>query len=150
MGTPPRKATISKRKSKIHILRLALRQVGDVEAAIVELREAVRIAPDNAEIHSELAQALDERSHLEDAIIEYRTAMSLGLDSGAIHMALALALLEVGNEEDGLVEMRRAVELEPDTWEYRNNLAHLLAINGLRAEAKREFGIASTLERENE
>jgi tetratricopeptide (TPR) repeat protein len=49
-------------------------QAGDIAAAVVQLREAVRLAPDNAQAHYQLALALaksgaqeDARRHMADA-----------------------------------------------------------------------------------
>ena len=57
--------------------RRARRATGDVDGSIRELREAVRLRPEDADAHYFLGVALEEKGALRAALKEYRVAVSL-------------------------------------------------------------------------
>lgn len=77
----------------------ALMTKGDLRGASIELRNAARIAPDNADIHLELAKIYLQLSNLPSAEAEARTALQRNGDEGKIAPVLAEVLLRAGKYE---------------------------------------------------
>ena len=55
----------------------ALRAKGDLDGAIAEYREALRLNPNNALAHNGLGFALEKKGDLRGALEEYRAATAL-------------------------------------------------------------------------
>ena len=77
----------------------ALMTKGDVRGASIELRNAARIAPNNADIHIELAKIYLMLQNLPSAEAEARTALQRNGDEGKIAPVLAEILLRAGKYE---------------------------------------------------
>lgn len=76
-------------------------------------REAVRLDPNNAAAHLELASNLDDAHRPADAIPEYRAAV-LGLPNDAdAHYQLGWALKETRKYSEARVELEKALALNP-------------------------------------
>ena len=94
---------------------------GGSNEAVRELREAVRIRPDDPEAHSDLGLALMQvNGGLTEAIDEFKTALRLNpLLSGA-HLNLGQALSGVpGRLDESVHEYQEAIRIEP-----QNAVAH--------------------------
>jgi len=55
----------------------ALKKKGDVDGAIAEFREAIRLKPDSAHIHYDLSAALEEKGEDQSVLEEFRKAQEL-------------------------------------------------------------------------
>jgi putative PEP-CTERM system TPR-repeat lipoprotein len=77
----------------------ALTAKGDLRGASIELRNAARIAPNNADIHLQLAKIYLMLANLPSAEAEARTAIQRGGDEGKIAPVLAETLLRSGKYE---------------------------------------------------
>jgi putative PEP-CTERM system TPR-repeat lipoprotein len=77
----------------------ALMTKGDLRGASIELRNAARVAPNNADIHLELAKIYLMLSNLPSAEAEARTALQRNGDEGKIAPVLAEILLRAGKYE---------------------------------------------------
>jgi len=87
---------------------------GQLDAAIAECREAIRLKNDYAEAHSDLGYALRDNGQLNEAIAEYREAILLKKDLFEAHNNLGVALAEKGKLEEAITEYREAISLNPD------------------------------------
>jgi tetratricopeptide (TPR) repeat protein len=86
-----------------------LRMSGDGEAAIEELREALRLDPRSAEIRAHLARQLRDLGRFDEALAEARSAVEADADSLLAHQLLSeLYRMQVG--VDGSEAIARAAE----------------------------------------
>jgi len=88
-----------------------LLQVGKHEDAIRELREAVRLRPNDAATHYNLGIALREKGETDAAIAAFRVAIRLKSDLADAHFNLGLALARRGRFQDALPLLRKGHEI---------------------------------------
>ena len=82
-------------------LGVALELRGDLDGAIAEYRQALRMKPDDAKAHYNLGGALRLKGDLDGAISEYRQALRLKPDFPAAQNNLAIALRLKGGVDGG-------------------------------------------------
>lgn len=101
---------------------------GRLPDAVAEYREAVRIEPNRADAHDNLANLLAAMDLLTEAIEEYRAALRLAPDAAAVHNDLANALARVpGRLPEAVAEYRAALRLQPGNAEVHYNLGNALS-----------------------
>ena len=76
---------------------------GELEDAIEDAKEEVRINPDNAEAHSNLSLAYYLLGNYKKAIESYKQAIRLGPDDAGAHFNLGLAYV-FSKDRDSAVE----------------------------------------------
>ena len=103
----------------------ALKDRGDLNAAIDHYREALRIKPDYAEAHLDLGVALAVTDHLDDAIAEFHDAIRLRLNFAAAYNSLGSALMKQGHADEAIENYEQAVRLNPYIAEAHFNLGAL-------------------------
>lgn len=118
---------------------------GRFDEAIAEYRKSLKLAPDNAQAHSRLGDALLGRHRLDEAVSEYRKAAEFQPGSDLAHNNLANALAMSGDFAGAMAEFRRVLEIEPDHAVARFNLGNLLAHQGRRDEALAQYRTALRL-----
>jgi tetratricopeptide (TPR) repeat protein len=106
------------------VCHLHLRQLDD---AIADVRQAVRLRPDRAESHSVLGAALLEQGKLDEAIAAYGEALRLRPDYAEDHYSLGIVLWNQGKVGEAIAAYREAIRLKPKLAEAHNNLAMILA-----------------------
>ena len=114
------------------------RQLDD---AIAEFREAVRLRPDVADAHADLGLALSTRGQEDAAIAEYAEALRLNPALAEVHNNLGFALVQRGRSADALRHFADAVRLRPDLIDARRNYGLALAQAGRLEDAAREFEV---------
>jgi tetratricopeptide (TPR) repeat protein len=119
--------------------RILLDQLGRVAEAIAEFREAVRLRPDEAGYHFNLAGALLVQGKPDEAIAESRAAVRLKPDDANTYNRLGRALLAHGKRDEAVTAYREAVRLEPGNFVYLDSLAVVLRDQGRWNEALAEF-----------
>ena len=92
----------------------AFKDMGDVDAAVIHLRAATRLQPDNPVSRIRLGQALAARGDLEGAVAESREVVRLMPDSMLAHYRLGDVLRRKGDLKGAINEHRTALRLEPD------------------------------------
>ncbi len=132
-----------------------MQQPGQLEPALVHLREAVRLRPESGPAHSDLGAALAKTpGGLPEAITELQTAAWLLPDSGIPRQNLARALADAaeahyqsgmslahaGQPVPAAAEFEEALRLEPRMPEAHNNLGVVLSqIPGRESDAIAHF-----------
>ena len=114
---------------------LALYHQGQVDGAVVEYREALRVSPGYKIAQINLAAALGEQGDLEEAIARAAEAVRRNPNVAAPHNNLALTLSSAGRTAEAVEHYAKAVELQPDLVEVRFNVAALLLKMGRIDEA---------------
>jgi tetratricopeptide (TPR) repeat protein len=82
-------------------LGIAHMDKGDLDGAIAEYRQALRLKPDDAKAHFNLGVALRLKGDLDGAIAEYREALRLKPDFPGAQNNLAIALRLKGGVDGG-------------------------------------------------
>ena len=116
--------------------------------ALKHFKAAVRLKPENAELHNYLGSALARLpDRQEEAINEYQTALRLSPVLPYAHLNLGIALLQMPERRSGaLAEFATAVRLMPGNPTAHNLLGMALAMDpGRAAEAIAEFEAALRL-----
>jgi tetratricopeptide (TPR) repeat protein len=126
---------------------LQKKQYVDAES---EFRTAVRLDPQNSDLHFNLGCALDLNGNSEGAIAEYRRALRLNPESDHAHFNLGSVLGGKGDWDGEIAEEREALRLDPDNDYAHFNLAMALAHKGDREGEVAEFREALRLNPANE
>ena len=77
-------------------LAIALEQTGQIEEAIKQLREAVRLRPDSEVLHNNLGNALFHAGQFAEAVEEYEQALQIKPDFAEAHYSLGVTLARTG------------------------------------------------------
>ena len=94
-------------------LGAALNTLGRTDEAIAEIREAIRLEPDNGQAHQALARAFwVGKGDFAAAIPEFELAIELNPEAGYSYLQLGLLLAWEGQYERAEEVCRRAVELQ--------------------------------------
>ncbi len=91
---------------------VVLHEAGDLMGAIQYYEAALAIAPDRADIRSNLGAAHVGLGHYAEAIAEYTKALA-GQDDPSIRLNLALALYKSGRTGDAIPEFQRVLQANP-------------------------------------
>jgi Flp pilus assembly protein TadD len=103
---------------------------GKVDAAIENFRKALRIRPDNAEVHGALAGALMRNGQASEAISHWERAVALQPEAVQARDQLGALLVQQGKWRDALAQWRESLKYDPDDANALNNLAWVLATAG--------------------
>jgi len=116
---------------------LAMRYVnaGRLADARRHLDEALRLAPDYAEAHSNLGTVLQMQGLLNDGARHLQRAAALKPGDDRVRFNLANGLIAVGRVDEAISELRRAIALNPDNADAHFNLAVLIGPRGQVVEA---------------
>jgi tetratricopeptide (TPR) repeat protein len=139
-----------------------LGQLGDYQAAEQALRTALRLSPESAQAHYQLAKVLWARAEqrwrqggdraqaegwFRTASDEARQALAHSPDHALAHMVLGLCDLRLGRRADGLASLGAAVRCSPDLVEPNLHLGEALAEDGRVDEARGYLEQAARLAR---
>jgi eukaryotic-like serine/threonine-protein kinase len=101
-------------------LACALKDRGNLDGAVADYREAIRLEPNHAPAYSGLVLALKAQGKLDEAVADYREAIRLKPGSALAHFHLGGVLRAIGDYAGSLAMFRRGHELgnnHPD-WPY--------------------------------
>ncbi|MFQ5701980.1 MAG: protein kinase [Acidobacteriota bacterium] len=85
--------------------------VGDVDAALNSLAQAIALGPADAWSYSVLSRALRKAGRLEEALTYSRHAMALAPMQWRMQQRFGIALGDVGRDEESVEPLRKACEL---------------------------------------
>jgi len=117
-------------------------QAGKYEAAVKDLREAVRLSPEWEDPHYVLALALTELGKLQEAIDEFKQVVRLAIKDEPKILALyniGNAYFDLGQYREARDAYQHAIKLNPTLSKPHNNLGLAYAAAGQLAEALAEF-----------
>ena len=86
---------------------------GDLDRAVVEFREGIRLSPDLALLHDGLGHALFAKGDMEGAAAESREAIRLDPNLAEMHKNLGDTLATGGNLDGAILEYHKALRLDP-------------------------------------
>jgi tetratricopeptide (TPR) repeat protein len=98
--------------------------------ALHAMTQAATLLPDDAEVHSNLGNALQSLRRFDDAAASYRRALEIKPDYPEACNNLGTALRGLGRLDEAVASFRRALEMRADFAEACNNLGN--ALRGLR------------------
>ena len=104
---------------------------GDLDGAIQNYREALRLKPDFPEAMYNLGVALQAKGDLDSAIAQYRAVLTLTPDEPDVYGNLGNALKAKGNLDAAVEAYRTALRLDPDHPSIHYNLAIALKAKGI-------------------
>jgi tetratricopeptide (TPR) repeat protein len=113
--------------------------------AVVELRRAIALAPDNAFTHLNLGTALYQTGDSKGALAEFQTSIRLSPGLSKAHYAAGIVLEAAGRDPEALAAFTKAVEADPASVESRMSLADALRRNGRERESLPQY--AEVIER---
>ena len=108
-------------------LGVALNNQGQIDEAICQFQEAVRLNPAYANAHYNLGVAFFQRGRIDEAIRQFQEALRLVPDHPQAHNNLGAALGRQGQTDEAIRQFQEALRLKPDNAEARKNLNLLLA-----------------------
>jgi tetratricopeptide (TPR) repeat protein len=94
-------------------LAYALARKGDVDEAMGEFRESIRLKPDVPEACTGLGVLLALRDDIDDAMVWFREAVRLRPSYAEAHYDLGMALDRKGDRDGAIRELRETVRLMP-------------------------------------
>jgi tetratricopeptide (TPR) repeat protein len=127
----------------------ALATQGDVDRAIAEYTEALRIRPDYPEAHNNLGPALATKGRTEDAVAHFVEAIRLRPNYADAHNNLGVALASQGKLDEAIAQYTEALRIERDDSRTHANLGLALQAKGKTEEAIRELELALQLNPNN-
>ncbi|MDE1145384.1 MAG: tetratricopeptide repeat-containing glycosyltransferase family protein [Azospirillaceae bacterium] len=98
----------------LHLLGLALVQLGDLDGATQAMARAVALCPGNASYHSNLGAALKAQGRLDRAEETYRQALAIDPDHADAQANLGGVLHARGRMAAAVASLERALALAPD------------------------------------
>ncbi len=108
-------------------LGIALQRSGQLDPAMAEFQETIRLDPRNADARNNLAITLLKKGLTKEAIAEWQAALQIAPGNAEMHDNLALALLKQGRIADAMAEWRETLRLQPDRIATEITLAWILS-----------------------
>jgi Flp pilus assembly protein TadD len=112
------------------ILGTVLVQLGRTLESVIAKEKAVKLAPNDAEAHSNLGSTLKELGRLDEAEASYTQAIALKSDYAEAHNNLGATLQELGRLDEAEASLMQAIALKPDFTKAHYNLGTVLYIKG--------------------
>jgi len=94
--------------------------------ALGALQKASELLPEDAEVHNNLAMALQAGGQIERAINSYFRALEINPSFAGAHYSLGNALRDIGQLDDAIASYRRALQIKSDYAEAHNSLGNAL------------------------
>ena len=120
-------------------LGVALDKKGQIDEAIRQYQEAIRLKPDYADAHNNLGVALAKKGQIDEAIRQFQEAIRLKPDHADAHNNLGIALAKKGQMDEAIRQYQEAIRLKPDHADAHNNLGIALGKKGQIDEAIRQY-----------
>ncbi len=120
-------------------LGTALLMKGQIDEAIRQFQEAIRLRPDYDEAHSNLGIALGMKGQNDEAISQFQETIRLNPNYADAHDNLGVGLVQKGQIDEAIIQFQEALRLKPDDPEVHNNLGTALGMKGQTEEAIIQF-----------
>jgi Flp pilus assembly protein TadD/mono/diheme cytochrome c family protein len=106
-------------------LAFAYLQLGQISESITQLREAVRLAPEDPSAHALLAQVLARVGQLQEAIAEQKSALRANAKDADGWNNLGAFQARSGDIEAARYDFEQALRIDPKNNQAKANLSHL-------------------------
>ncbi len=116
-----------------------------LKKAEADARRAIELAPDLAEGHMALANALGDDLKFKDAALEFERAVALGSGNSTVLRSYGTFAAQIGHVAPGLAAVSRAVQLDPLNYDAHFALGAVLMIARRFGEAIKAFKDAKAL-----
>ncbi len=97
-----------------HLGDALLRAPGNIQEAVGQYEQALRIKPDNPEAHNSLGLALDGLGRVSEAIEHFEQALRAEPNYADAHSNLAIALVQQGRVPEAIEHWKQALRIRPD------------------------------------
>ncbi|MBI3610943.1 MAG: tetratricopeptide repeat protein [Nitrospirae bacterium] len=108
---------------------------GQTEKAVQEFQMALKLEPDNPDVHRNRGVALKKLGRLDESIREYQAALKLKPDDAVTHNDLGLFYQDLGRTDEAVQEYQIALKLKPDDAAAHYNLGNTYKRQGRLGEA---------------
>ena len=132
--------TVAENKIKLQQLvqqAVQLRAQARLDDAVAALREAMKLDPENSDLHREMGITFLLAKEWKRARVEMIEALRHDQTDADAHNGLGYALEKLGDLDGALKEYRIATQLEPDDPSYRTHYYDALVRIQVRQEAKK-------------
>jgi tetratricopeptide (TPR) repeat protein len=127
-------------RSVLYVAIARLAQVdGDLAGAVDAFAQAVRLDPNEARIHVELAGTYAAAERGDEAFAELVAALLIDPRDAQAHAAIGQLFMDSGRDDEAVAAFVRALQLTPDRYEIRYALATALTRLGRTDDATRHF-----------
>jgi len=123
----------------LHLLGMLAHQMGQPQAALALIGQAVAVLPQVAEFHSNLGGVYLVLGLLDEAIASYEQALRLRPDLPELHFNLGAALAQQRKWKEADACYRQALALRPSYAEAHHKLGYALAEEGRFADAEGSY-----------
>ena len=97
-------------------------EMGNPKRAVPHFEKAVSLAPDAADFHNNLGEALRQGGRVEESVPHFETALRLEPQHGSAHNNLGAALAALHRSEEAAPHFAAALDLRPENPETLTNL----------------------------
>jgi tetratricopeptide (TPR) repeat protein len=108
----------------------ALKDKGDLEAAVESYKQALKIKPDYANAYSNMGNAMKDMGDLQAAIDSYKQAIKIEPDYADAYYNMGNALQGQGDSEAAIVSYAQALKIKPNYVEAYKNMGSALKVLG--------------------
>lgn len=122
------------------------RELGDLERALADCTNAIRLAPRSAEAYNNRGFMWTEKEDFEKAISDFDTAISIDPNHAPAYDNRGLAWDAKGDHEKSLADHTKAIELDPQNGHYYNNRGNVYSAQGDYEKALADFSTAVRLD----
>lgn len=112
---------------------------GSNDDAILQFQEAVRLRPNDADVHAHFARALNKMGKLDAALAEARTAINLKPDVAMHYVSLGHIFQSKRDSRSAIDAFRKAISLDASNGHAHVGLSLVLTVIGNKQEADQEF-----------
>ena len=126
-------------------LSKALLMSGKPSEAVNALTQLAKLAPSDADVHSDLAHAYNILGQLDEAEKSYRRVLNIIPGSSLVHDKLGALYCELGRFAEAEAEFRHALEIDPQFVQAHINLGFAVDTLGRWGEAEESYRSALEL-----
>jgi len=112
---------------------------GQIDEAISQCQEAIRLKPDCIDAHNNLGNAFVMKGRIDEAISQYQEALRLKPDYAEPCYNLGNTLLLKGHTDEAIHQFQEALRLKPDYAQAHNNLGVAFGKKGQSDEAISQY-----------
>jgi tetratricopeptide (TPR) repeat protein len=120
----------------------AFLQKGQMDDAMAQFQEAIKINPGYDASRVNLGNALVKKGQVDDAIAQYQQVLESNPDYAAARDSLGTALFQKGQVDDAVTQYQKALEINPNNAIVHYNLGDAFAQQGKISEAIAQFQTA--------